>query len=101
MQNIRSKSSNVAAQRRIVVSAVVVSMALSGVWAPRLVADTSQDAQATIHVVGQGDTLWGVARLHASERNDPRAFIDRVRRLNDLSTAELSPGQELRLPPRD
>lgn len=121
MQNVCSKSSNPlvpagsygfagpvphrparrrGGHRRIVVLAIVVSMALSVVWAPRLVAVTSPDPQDATHVVRQGDTLWGVARLHASERTDPRAVVDQIRRLNGLSTAQLSPGQELKLPPQ-
>ncbi len=121
MQNVCSKSSNSlvpagsagrsapaprrptrrrAGQRRVVVLAIVVSMGLSVVWAPRLVAVTSPDPQDATHVVRQGDTLWGVARLHASERIDPRAVVDQIRRLNGLSTAQLSPGQELKLPPQ-
>lgn len=75
-------------------------MALSVVWAPRLVAATSPDPQDATHVVRQGDTLWGVARLHASERIDPRAVVDQIRQLNGLSTAQLFPGQELKLPPQ-
>ncbi|MBW3590600.1 MAG: LysM peptidoglycan-binding domain-containing protein [Actinobacteria bacterium] len=82
------------------VLAIVASMALSVVWAPRLLAVTSPDPQDVTHVVRQGDTLWDVARLHASERIDPRAVVDQIRRLNGLSTAQLFPGQELKLPPQ-
>lgn len=87
-------------QRRVAVLAIVVSMALSVVWAPRLLA-TTPPGEGRTHVVTQGETLWGVARLHAPEHIDPRAFVDQVRKLNQLSTARLSPGQELRLPPHN
>lgn len=85
-------------QRRVAVLAIAVSMALSVVWAPRLLA-TTPSGEGRTHVVTQGETLWGVARLHAPEDIDPRAFVDQVRKLNELSSARLSPGQQLRLPP--
>lgn len=85
-------------QRRLAVLAIAVSMALSVVWAPRLLA-TTPSGEGRTHVVTQGETLWGVARLHAPEDIDPRAFVDQVRKLNGLSSARLSPGQQLRLPP--
>jgi nucleoid-associated protein YgaU len=48
-------------------------------------------------VVQPGQTLWGIAREIAPQR-DPRSTIAEIRRLNALPTAEITSGQVLRLP---
>lgn len=47
--------------------------------------------------VAPGETLWGVARRIAPDR-DPREIVAQLRRLNDLPTAGLQAGQQLVLP---
>lgn len=67
----------------------------------------SASSQATIEpaaepaptavTVQPGDTLWSVAGRLAPER-DPRELVAQIRRLNDLSSASLTVGQQLLLP---
>lgn len=52
---------------------------------------------AQLTVVQPGESLWGLARRIAPD-NDPRAVIAQIRRLNDLTTSQLQPGQQLLLP---
>ena len=47
--------------------------------------------------VQAGDSLWSFARQVAPDR-DPRDVVATIRDLNDLTSAELSPGQQLVLP---
>ena len=47
--------------------------------------------------VQPGDSLWSVARRVAPE-NDPREVVEQIRRLNDLTSAEIQVGQQLLLP---
>ncbi len=56
-------------------------------------------ARPVEHVVTveQGDSLWTLARRVAPD-NDPRDVVAQIRDLNDLSGAELVPGQQLVLP---
>ena len=51
-------------------------------------------------MVGEGDTLWGIA-AGAAEDGDVRAMVDRIERLNALDTAMVSAGQRLRIPISD
>jgi LysM repeat protein len=44
-----------------------------------------------------GETLWAVAQRLAPGQ-DPRPVVDQIRRLNDLTSAELQAGQQLLLP---
>lgn len=48
-------------------------------------------------VVQPGQTLWGIARSIAPER-DPRVTISAIRDLNAMPTAEIQSGQVLLLP---
>lgn len=55
----------------------------------------SSDAPRSVRIEN-GDTLWGLASRYAPGA-DPRAFVDEVLRLNDLSGAP-AVGTEVRLP---
>ena len=48
-------------------------------------------------VVESGDTLWSIATAVAGT-DDVRVVVDRIRQLNGLQSADLVPGQVLRLP---
>jgi len=48
--------------------------------------------------VEQGDTLWELAQDNLTENQDIRAVIYEIRELNNLSTANLTPGQIIRIP---
>ena len=48
-------------------------------------------------VVGAGDTLWGIAKEIAPDR-DPRSVVQQIRSLNDLGTRSIVPGQSILVP---
>lgn len=52
--------------------------------------EASGEDASVYHTVQQGDTLWGIARQY-------RASVEQIRRLNDLRSNELSPGQRIRV----
>jgi nucleoid-associated protein YgaU len=54
-------------------------------------------AGVTSVVVQPGDTLWSIASPVAAD-GDVRAVVAEIRQLNDLSSADLVPGQTLQLP---
>jgi hypothetical protein len=47
--------------------------------------------------VGAGETIWDVA-VRVAPQSDPRAVVDRIRKLNGLADAEVAPDQQLRVP---
>lgn len=47
-------------------------------------------AREAYYTVRSGDTLWKIARDH-------RASVQRIKRMNDLSSASLQPGQRIRV----
>ncbi|WP_218220255.1 LysM peptidoglycan-binding domain-containing protein [Nesterenkonia sp. Act20] len=53
--------------------------------------------EAQVITVGAGDTLWSVANAVESEERT-QVLIGQIAELNDLSSSELSPGQELFVP---
>jgi len=86
---------------RIFIITVAVVLALSGL------ASLSVESTAAFHpalyltyVVAQGDTLWAIAVKFGPPQLDPRTYIYQVRQLNDLASANIHPGQVLRLPIR-
>ncbi len=53
--------------------------------------------EAQVITVGAGDTLWSVANAVESEERT-QVLIGQIAELNDLSSSELTPGQELFVP---
>ena len=48
-------------------------------------------------VVQSGESLWAVAK-RVAPGHDPRAVVDQIAELNDLSSSSLQPGQLLLVP---
>ena len=68
--------------------------------APRVESSTPSSSPAPAAeqlTVQRGDSLWTVAE-RVAPRHDPRDVVAQIRRLNDLRSAELRPGQQLLLP---
>ena len=86
-------------------SSIVAAEARSGGDVQVLRADGSDGARvmnrsnpALIeHLVVPGDTIWGLA-LSVGGDTDPRAYVDRVQKLNGLPTAALQVGRVVLLP---
>lgn len=52
-----------------------------------------------VHVVAEGDTLWGIARGIVGDEGDPRPVVHDLRELNGLGPGSvLLPGVRLVLP---
>jgi LysM repeat protein len=45
-----------------------------------------------------GDTLWGIAKVHAPKNQDIREYIYQIQKINGLKTSVLHNGQKLILP---
>lgn len=50
------------------------------------------------YVVRSGDTLWEIARTRVGASEDPRPFIEEIRRLSGLGASSLRTGQVLLVP---
>ena len=50
-----------------------------------------------VMVVGTGDTLWDIASDHTDD-GDVRSMMAHIKDLNDLDSAALQAGQQLRVP---
>lgn len=79
--------------RRRVTFLAALSFAIAS--ALHLAAPSDGSGRPIEHVVGQGDTLWSIA---TSLGGDPRKRVYQLRRLNDLATSTIQPGQVLVLP---
>lgn len=81
------------------VSTIVVAVGLLAFayasWQPEPRSATGGASLATVRVE-PGDTLWSIAGRVAPQR-DPRNVVDDLRRMNDLGSADLVPGEVLRL----
>jgi nucleoid-associated protein YgaU len=88
------------ARRLAVVLALAAGVALGSWLAPLLSGGVGGDLRLTGQSsvsVEPGDTLWSIASSVAGS-SDVRVVIDRIRQMNGLRTADLVPGQVLRLP---
>ena len=49
-------------------------------------------------IVSKGDTLWTIAQQYNSNKMNVRSYIDKIMKLNGLSTPIIQEGQQLLLP---
>jgi LysM repeat protein len=85
---------------RVVISTLVASaiVAVGLLFAgPGAQAGAESGSEAPIYTVLAGETLWSIAKELAPSQ-DPRVTIDQLMRANNLRTAEIRPGDVLRLP---
>ncbi len=84
--------------RRLVRALTILGLALglSIMGISGSVATGETPAELSFITVGQGDSLWSLAKEHA--QGDPRDWIAQVVTLNALTSSELTPGQQIALP---
>jgi LysM domain len=79
----------------VLFAAVVLTLAVS---VARVASSASSPPPvAPAHVVRPGETLWAIA-YRAAPRGDTRVMVARIVALNRLRSAEVVPGQAIRLP---
>jgi nucleoid-associated protein YgaU len=87
--------------RRLGVVLVLAAGVALGSWLGPLVTGDGADglrlAGESSVVVESGDTLWSIASSVAGGQ-DVREVVAQIRRLNELDSADLMPGQVLQLP---
>ncbi len=86
---------------RIVVVAIVATVGLSAIIG-LFGGSTSafHPSHYLVYEVQTGDTLWAIAAEFGPPQLDPRTYIYQIRKLNSLASANIHPGQVLRLPIR-
>ena len=83
------------------VGLVVGALAAVVVWGLSETAPPAQSAQAARCVtvtVKPGDTLWSIARGVSNGQSDLRILTHRIKELNSLNSARITPGQSLTVP---
>lgn len=83
---------------------VLLALVFLVAWAGARVARAADSAALRdgVHVVRQGETLWGiVVDRYGSREHDVRRLVSLVMAANHLPSARLFPGQEICLPPAD
>lgn len=48
--------------------------------------------------VKSGDTLWNIAKRYYNSNADLREIIYEIKKINNLSTSDLRPGQQIKIP---
>jgi hypothetical protein len=83
---------------RLVAAAAITLIVVSGLgWIGQNTAPAEVPANTAVVQVGGGETLWDIAR-RAAPRSDPRAVVECIRQLNQITGSAVSPGQWLRVP---
>lgn len=65
--------------------------------APRIVSYSMSEPSYETMVVRPGDTLWSIAR-RIQPGMDPRKTVYEIKKLNELQSVNLRPGQTLMIP---
>lgn len=85
-------------RRRLVVFAVLVAVIVGGLLAFSGAVGADAPIRTEMHVVGVGDTLWGLASERTAANGDVRDAMADIVELNGLTATDLVVGQRLRLP---
>lgn len=81
------------------VSFLIVISVVFGIFAFHLPSVMGQAKDKYVVVsVSSGDTLWEIARQYNHEDKDIREFIYEIMAENNMKTAMLNPGQEIKIP---
>jgi hypothetical protein len=81
----------------VVTLAVVAALGWLGPAAGPGAGTGAVPVQTSVVQVGAGETVWDVAQ-RVAPGSDPRAVVDRIRRLNNMVGSAVEPGQRLRVP---
>lgn len=76
---------------------VVAGIALAGFVSGQAAGAAGERAQVAHYTVQQGDTLWAIA-AELAPNSDPRDYVANLVELNQLTTANVTPGQDLVIP---
>ena len=86
--------------RRVLVALIAVPVAWGAISGGSALATHESGAPAgsfRVETAYAGDTLWSIAERVAPNA-DPRDVVAEIKRLNALSSSQLTPGQELAIP---
>ena len=81
----------------LLIMLAISAMAIASKFVPKSSPMITRSAERSIYaeiVVEPGDTLWSIARMHLPNE-DPRDVVGGIRKLNELTSAEIFPGQVL------
>ncbi len=53
---------------------------------------------ASTYTVGRGESLWSIANRYVSRDGDVSVLVDRIVAENRLNSANVQPGQHIRIP---
>ncbi len=85
---------------RKILFAFLLGAVLSGSLTYMHVSAAPEVYQKEVITVHTGDTLWDIASSWKQEDEDVREVIWRIQTENNLTSSELMPGQQLRVPVR-
>lgn len=81
----------------IILAAALVNVAVFAFMLPgRTSADISHKTELVS--VAPGDSLWSIASTYVGDNSDVRDMIYRIKKLNNLSSADLLVGQTISVP---
>lgn len=100
IQKLQKRASVLHKLKMIILSSVIVAILLPSTiyTVSSMSEDVRHKPQSVTYVVGDGETLWGIASRHAPAKMDIRDYIDDIRKINQLDSSMLRGGQRLELP---
>lgn len=76
----------------------VIFLILISIISNTFIAEGMQVEEKIVVEVEVNDTLWSIAKEHGSKEMDIRETIYLIKKINELESAMIYPGQELEIP---
>lgn len=79
-------------------SIILISIALTFFLKDTTVYGSDKKETYKIVIVQKGDTLWSITSNNCNSYSDIRKAIYEIKKFNNIASADIYPGQELKIP---
>lgn len=86
-------------KRTMIISSALIIVSISAVFLINTLKAQGRSGRCITYVtVQEGDTLWSIAKENCKNYRDIRKAIYSIKKLNNIDSGSINPGQKIKLP---